>query len=272
MSVWHTGDNSAQIYHNRTKESSSQMAPNAVDIPTPSQLDVLVAEFKRNFSENVEILVKSIIRMINGGLNPSAIDFKTIAQITGAPDVQAQTYREHKVLKEGNNNEVSNSDWNNQSTSNNNNSWANQNNNDGGDGWGDENKSSGRNNNSNDNRNPRRDNQSGRGGFNGGQSRPPRDPKPGDWKCSKCNAKNYDYRTTCFRRDCGEPKGDADSSTGGNGGNTKRTWNSNNSNNDGGNFKRTKVDDEPINWDDEPATAMPAASEKKVSPKHDDDW
>ena len=37
-------------------------------------------------------------------------------------------------------------------------------------------------------------------------SRPPREPRPGDWDCSKCKTNNYHFRTECFR--CHESKGD----------------------------------------------------------------
>jgi hypothetical protein len=270
MSVWHTGDNSAQIYNNRNRYSS-KMGPNnnEMDVATKSQLEFLMGEFERNHAENVKMLVKSVMILLNGSCPD--IDFKTLPQVT--IDAPAQTYSEHKAQKEGNN-EVSNSDWNDQPT-NNNNSRANQKNNDG-DGWGiNDNNSSSGNNNWNDNRNQRRDNQSGRGGFNGGQSRPPREPKPGDWKCSKCNANNFAGRTQCFRRDCGEPKGEADSTSDGNGGgsgNWKRSNNNNNwggrSNDENNSSKKCKVEDD--DWGTEPAAAQ-APVQKKVSPK-DDDW
>lgn len=283
MSVWHTGDNFAQIYHNKT-EGSSKMGPaDANDAAILSQLEILVAEFNRNHAENMSIFVKSMIKLINGASNPSIIDFKMLPQVTVVPEVQAQSYRDHKALKEGN--EVSNSDWDNQSTNNNNNnnSWANNQKNNEADDWGnDSNKSNGGNNNNNwsdsNNRNSRRDNnQSGRGGFNGGGQRPPREPKPGDWKCSKCNANNFAGRTSCYRNNCGASKDDADStSSNGNGGgynNSKRSWD-NNKSSDGNNSynKKSRVAEPEDDWDNGAPASTAAPAQKKVSPKDDDDW
>lgn len=46
-----------------------------------------------------------------------------------------------------------------------------------------------------------------------GRDRPPRQPREGDWDCSKCKNNNFSFRTECFR--CQEPKGeDVKSSSG----------------------------------------------------------
>lgn len=47
-----------------------------------------------------------------------------------------------------------------------------------------------------------------------GSDRPPRQPRKGDWDCSKCKNNNFAFRTECFR--CQEPKGDDVESSSGN--------------------------------------------------------
>lgn len=251
MSVWHTGNNLRQIYQ-PNPQHSFQMAPsNTEEIGHPSfnpHLESLIAKYNQTHAENTMLFVKALLDCTNGATIQQLTDFKSILQVS-VPQAPAQNYRDHKAMRDGNN---ETSGWND------NNAPANN----ADDAWGDSNKSSDNNN----NRNPRRDfNQSGRGD---GNPRPPREPKPGDWKCSKCNANNFQGRTSCFRRDCGEPKGDADSSSGGNFGSKRSSW-GDQSNADNGS-KRAKVEED---WDSEPArTSVPSAPEKKVSPKDDDDW